>query len=176
MRLTLLDDNPLTHQASHSLPNSPPFYPRHLVVPAWPSLAVACCVYLPACWLWVRTVVGVNDCVVLPQEILYLSLLSVSTAAKFRPQWMRLLSRNCSQLVCHQLMISCVYTFLLSLHHSTLLLEALSSLFKSGLPPARRSLPKGTLAVSFYFLFFRAVQRHWEYIYAVLYSNLQLVF
>ena len=55
------------------------FTPR-FVVPAPPSPADACCVYLPACWLCVRMAVGMNDCryrVVLLRGIVNLSLLSV---------------------------------------------------------------------------------------------------
>ena len=62
------------------------FTPKHssilppFVVP--PSPADACCVYLPACWLYVRMAVGMNDCmyryrVVQLRGILNLSLLSV---------------------------------------------------------------------------------------------------
>ena len=47
--------------ASYSFPNIPPFYPN-LIVPSSSSLAVACCVHLPACWLCVHTAVGLIVC------------------------------------------------------------------------------------------------------------------
>ena len=77
----------------------PPFYPG-ATVPASPSLAVARCVYLPACWLCVRMAVGMNDCrqlAVLLRGILYLSLLSVSVV-KVRSDADIL--RDCSVLEC----------------------------------------------------------------------------
>ena len=61
--------------ASHSLSNIPPFYPR-LIIPT--SLAVWCCVYLPASWLCVWMAAWMNNCrycVVLLWGILNLSLL-----------------------------------------------------------------------------------------------------
>ena len=59
--LTLPNHNPLAQTAAFQpLPNIPPFYPR-LVVPVFPSLAVACCGYLPACWLCVRVAFRIND-------------------------------------------------------------------------------------------------------------------
>ena len=60
--LALPNYNPLDQTtASHSLPNIPPFYPS-LIVPASPSRAIVCCVCLPACWLYARIAVGMNDC------------------------------------------------------------------------------------------------------------------
>ena len=67
---------------SHSLPNIPPFYPS-LVVPASPSVAVTCCVCLPASWLCVRMAVGMYDCryrVILLRGILNLSMCLLSNS------------------------------------------------------------------------------------------------
>ena len=56
-----------------------PFYPS-LIVPASPSVAAACGVYLPARWLCVRMALAMTDCkyrVVLPRGLVNLWLLSV---------------------------------------------------------------------------------------------------
>ena len=63
-----------------------PLTPRHssiyssLVISSFPSLAIACCIYLPACLLCVQTAVEINNCrycVVLLGGILNLLLLRV---------------------------------------------------------------------------------------------------
>ena len=38
-----------------------PFY-HHLIVPSSPSPAIACCVYLHACWMCILMAIGMNDC------------------------------------------------------------------------------------------------------------------
>ena len=71
--------------ASHSVPNSVLFYPN-FIVPTFPSPAIACCVYLPACWLCARMAIGMNDCrycVVLLCGVLNLSVSLVN----FRSKW-----------------------------------------------------------------------------------------
>ena len=53
-----------------------PFY-HHFIVPSSPSLPIACCVYLRACWLCILMAIGMNDCrynVVFLRGIINLSL------------------------------------------------------------------------------------------------------
>ena len=66
---------PPIHSQTFSVLSQPP-----RLVPASPSPAVVCSVYLPACWLCVRMAIGMNDCwyrEVLLRGILNLSLLSM---------------------------------------------------------------------------------------------------
>ena len=84
-----------------------PFYPN-LIVPASPSLAVTCCVYLPACWMCVWMTVGMNDCrycVVLLWGIPNLSFLCflIFSPLPYQPSWCwqlikLILNQRCFQL------------------------------------------------------------------------------
>ena len=80
----------------------PPIHSKHSSIlsqprrPASSSLAVACCICLPACWLcpngrW-NGRLYVSRC--LMRGTLNLALLFVSVV-KFRSEWVRLVSRNC---------------------------------------------------------------------------------
>jgi len=90
--------------ASHSLPNIFPFSAR-LAVPASPSPAVACCVYLSVCWWCVLMTVGMNGLTTGNSN----SVTSVYVSkVKFRSEWVRLVSQICPQFVCHQSKINCV--------------------------------------------------------------------
>ena len=163
--LTLPNCSPLTQTtASHSIPNIPPFYPCFLI-PESPSVAIVCCVCLPACWSCVRTAVGMNDCryhVVWPWGIQNLSLLCLlSNAGLSGSKISILLALSCVWIlgwcissakivlcVCHESMISCVYAFLPSPHPSWCSCWVCLVLFGCVPTPARRSEVKTQLAVA----------------------------